>query len=210
MKKEFSGTKLKLTEMYNRLRDYCNCKDKAKPLHIFSNCLLLYLITVTPSDLASKSSHVWLLLYLIDKNMAIFNYIIRRKGTNYIQCVDRFPILPVTPQGRVDDLAVNNFENVQRELPLGHFHRQATLLDGCNHSLLESPTTGRSATCHCQHPFTDRSSAPASRSGSWTSSFASISSGSGLSCSSSLSHKRRWSSSTTSKSDLNVLHRTFV
>ena len=41
MNKKFSETKFKLTEMYNKYRTYYDCKAEAKPLALFSYCLLL-------------------------------------------------------------------------------------------------------------------------------------------------------------------------
>ena len=47
----------------------------------------------------------------------------------------------VTPQGRIDDLTVNNFENFQRDLWFGHFCCEPTLFDESIPSLLEPATT---------------------------------------------------------------------
>ena len=41
LNKKFSETKFKLTEMYNKYRAYYDCKAEAKPLALFSYCLLL-------------------------------------------------------------------------------------------------------------------------------------------------------------------------
>ena len=55
MNKKFSDTKIKLTEMYNKYRAYYDCKAEAKPLALFSYCLLLNPKLMTQSDFASKS-----------------------------------------------------------------------------------------------------------------------------------------------------------
>ena len=47
----------------------------------------------------------------------------------------------MTPQGRVDDLAVNNFEKFQRDPSLRHYRGEPTLFDESIPSLLEPPTT---------------------------------------------------------------------
>ena len=69
------------------------------------------------------------------------NYIIRKVGTNYTQCVHRIRLRPVTPQGRIDDLTVINFENFQRDPSLGHYRGEPTLFDESIPSLLEPSTT---------------------------------------------------------------------
>ena len=117
MNKKFSGTKFKLTEKYKKHRAYYDCKAEAKPLALFSYCLLLNRKLMTQSDFASKSLPIWLPLYRIEKNLTTSNYIIRKFGTNYNQCVHRICLRPVTPQGRIADLTVINFRNFQRDPP---------------------------------------------------------------------------------------------
>ena len=80
-------------------------------------------------------------LYRIEKILTNSNYIICKVGTNYTQCVHRIRLRPVTPQGRIDDLTVNIFENFQRDLSLGHYRGEPTLFNESIPSLLEPPTT---------------------------------------------------------------------
>ena len=96
---------------------------------------------MTQSDFASKSLPIWLPLYRIEKILTNSNYIIRKVGTIYTQCVHRIRLRPVTPQGRIDDLTVINFKNFQREPSLGHYRGEPTLFDESIPSLLEPPTT---------------------------------------------------------------------
>ena len=141
MNKKFSETKFKLTEMYNKYRAYYDCKAEAKPLAVFSYCLLLNTKLMTQSDFASKSLPIWLPLYRIEKILTNSKYIIRKVGTNYTQCVHRIRLRPVTPQGRIDDLMVINFKNFPRDPSLGHHRGEPTLFDESIPSLLEPPTT---------------------------------------------------------------------
>ena len=141
MNKKFSETKLKLTEMYNKYRAYYDCKAEAKPLALFSYCLLLKLKLMTQSDFSSKSLPIWVPLYRIEKILTNSNYIIRKVGTNYTQCVHQIRLIPVTPKGRVDDLTVINFEIFQRDPSLGHYHGEPTLFDESIPSLFEPPST---------------------------------------------------------------------
>ena len=53
MIKKSNETKLKLTEMYNKYRAYYDCQVEAKPLALFSYCLLLNPKLMTQSDFAS-------------------------------------------------------------------------------------------------------------------------------------------------------------
>ena len=96
---------------------------------------------MTQSDFASKSLPIRLPLYRIEKILTNSNYIIRKVGTIYTQCVHRIRLRPVTPQGRIDDLTVINFENFQRDPSLGHYRGEPTLFDESIPSLLEPPTT---------------------------------------------------------------------
>ena len=84
---------------------------------------------------------IWLPLYRIEKILTNSIYIFRKVGTNYTQCVHRIRLRPVTPQGRIDDLTVINFENFQRDPSLGHYRGEPTLFDESIPSLLETPTT---------------------------------------------------------------------
>ena len=139
MNKNFSESKFKLNEMYNKYRAYYDSKAEAKPLALFSYCFLLNPKLMTQSDFASKSLPVWLPLYRIEKILTNSNYIIRKVGTNYTQCVHQIRLRPVTPQGRIDDLTAVNFENFQRDPSLGHYRGEPTFDESV--PLLEPPTT---------------------------------------------------------------------
>ena len=141
MNKKLSGTKFKLTEMFNKYRAYYDCKVEANPLALFSYGLLLNPKLMTQSDFASKSLPIWLPLYRIEKNLTNSNYIFRKVGTNYNQCVHRIRLRPVTPQGRIADLTVINFRKFQRDPPLGHYRGKPRLFDENIPSLLEPLNT---------------------------------------------------------------------
>ena len=66
------------------------------------------------------------------------NYIIRKVGTNYTQCVHRIRLRPVEPQGRVDDLRVIDFQNFQRDPSLGQFRGERYIFDESVPSLVDS------------------------------------------------------------------------
>ena len=141
MNKKCSETKFKLTEMYKKYRAYYDCKEEAKPLALFSYCLLLNTKLMTQSDFASISLPISLPLYRIEKNLTNSNHIIRKAGTNYTQCVHRIRLRPKTPQGRIDKITVINFENFHRDPSFGHYRGEPTLFDESIPILLEPPTT---------------------------------------------------------------------
>ena len=114
MNNKFSLTKLKLTEMYNQYRAYCSCKAEVKPLALY--CLLHDPKLMTQSDLANKSLRIWLPFYRIEKLVTNSNYIVRKVGTNFTQCVHRIRLRPKTQQARINDLTVINFKSFKRDI----------------------------------------------------------------------------------------------
>ena len=142
MNKKLIETKLKLTETNNKYRAYYDWEAEAKPLAPFSCCLLLHPKPKTQSEFASKLLPIWLLLYGFEKVLTNSNYIIRKVDTNYTQCVHRTRLRPVTPQIRVDDLTVINFEIFQRDPLMDHYRGEQTLFDESIPFSLEPPTTG--------------------------------------------------------------------
>ena len=82
MNKKCSETKFILTEMYHKHRAYHDCTAEAKPLALFSYCLLFNRKLMTQFDFASKLLPIWLPLCRIEKFLTNSIYIIRRIGTN--------------------------------------------------------------------------------------------------------------------------------
>ena len=59
-----------------------------------------------------KSLTKWIPLYRVEQVLTNSNYIVRKVGTNYTQCVHRIRLRPITPQYQIEDLAhihPNNF-----------------------------------------------------------------------------------------------------
>ena len=139
---DFSATNFQRTDMYNKYRAYFDYEIEAKPVALFSPCLLLSpKLMMTQSDFASESLPIWLPVYRVAKILTNSNYIVRQLGTNYTQCVQRIRLRPVTPRSRVEDLTVINFENCLCDPLLGHFRCQPTVFDESIPSLLGPPTT---------------------------------------------------------------------
>ena len=67
MKQKFAETKSKLIDAYHQYRNYYDTKAEAKPLELHSFCLLLNPKLMNQSDFGSKSMHVWLPLYRVER-----------------------------------------------------------------------------------------------------------------------------------------------
>ena len=121
MLKKFDETKQRLTIMYNKCRAYYDYKADAQPLPKFSYCLLLKTKLMTQPDLSSKFSPIWLPLYRVESVLTNSNYIIRKVGTNFTQCVHRIRLRTVSPQYQVDDLSDINPDDFRRDPHLERF-----------------------------------------------------------------------------------------
>ena len=100
---QFSHTKLRLLDAYHKYRAYYDKKAAAKPLIQLQYCLLLNRSLLTQRDFAAKSTTIWLSLYRSEKILNS-NFLIRKVGTPYTQCVDRIRLRPVTPKYLVEDI----------------------------------------------------------------------------------------------------------
>ena len=113
--KKFDETKQRLTIMYNKYRAYYEYKADAQPLPKFSYCLLLNPKLMTQSDFSSTFLPIWLPLYRVESVLTNSNYIIRKVGTNFTQCVHRIRLRTVWPQYQVDDLSDINPDDFRRD-----------------------------------------------------------------------------------------------
>ena len=125
----YAVTKERLSQMYHKYRWYYDAKAKAKPLELYSHCLLLNPLLTSQSDFASKHLQVWLPLYRVEKVLTKANYIIRKVGTLFTQCVHRIRIRPITPQFPVDDLPDVSPEQFLPDPNLGKFRSEPSLFD---------------------------------------------------------------------------------
>ena len=53
----------------------------------------------------TKTVQVWLPLYRVEKVLTDSNYIIRKTGTHFTQCVHRIRLRPIKRTDNIDDLA---------------------------------------------------------------------------------------------------------
>ena len=74
-------------------------------------CLLLNPSLLTQSDCAGKSTTIWLSLYRVETIFTKSNYLVRKVGTPYTQCVHRIRLYTFTPNYQVEgiQLTINDF-----------------------------------------------------------------------------------------------------
>ena len=96
---------------YNKYRHFYDRKASAAPLKNYSFCLLLNPKLSNTNDHMGKSLTKWLPLYRVESVLTNSNYIVRKVGTYYTQCVHRIRLRPITPQYTVDDLDNVNQSN---------------------------------------------------------------------------------------------------
>ena len=102
---KFAENKLRLIESYQRYRYYYDKKAEAKPLQYHSYCLLLNPKITSQQQTITKTVQVWLPLYRVEKVLTDSNYIIRKTGTHFTQCVHRIRLRPIKRPDNLDDLA---------------------------------------------------------------------------------------------------------
>ena len=94
---------------------------------------------MTQSDFSSKFLPIWLPLYRVESVLTNSNYIIRKVGTNFTQCVHRIRLRTVSPQYQVDDLSDINPDDFRRDPHLGRFRGEPQLFDEVIPNLLDPP-----------------------------------------------------------------------
>ena len=72
---------------------------------------------------------VWIPLYRVEKVITNSNYIIRKVGTNYTQCVHRIRLIPVDPQHQPDDVDPIDPTKFQTNPSLGKYRSEPGLFE---------------------------------------------------------------------------------
>ena len=112
MQIKFAENKEKIVEAYHKYRKYYDAKANADPLENQNFCLLLNPKLTHQTSVGFKSMQVWLPLYRVEKVLTNSNYLIRKVGTNYTQCVHRIRLRkyePLEPPVDLENLDTNNF-----------------------------------------------------------------------------------------------------
>ena len=144
MLEKFKETKQNIIDAYQRYRGYYDQKALAQPLNLHAFCLLLNPKLTTQSEFGSHSKQVWIPLYRVEKVLTNSNYLIRKVGTIYTQCVHRIRLKPIVPQQAPDDLDNLDPTTFMTDPSLGKYRGEPELFDECIPQLLEdfhNPTT---------------------------------------------------------------------
>ena len=104
MLQKFGENKQILLDPYQRYRSYYDQKAEAEPLKLYSHCLQLNPRLTGQNDLNQKAVQAWLPRYRVEKVLISSNYIIRKTGTNYTQCVHRLQLRPIKLVEPPDDI----------------------------------------------------------------------------------------------------------
>ena len=132
---QFSHTKLRLLDAYHKYRTYYDKKAAAKPLMQHQYCLLLNPSLLTQSDFAAKSTTIWLSLYRVEKILTKSNYLIRKVGTPYTQCVHRIRLRPITPNYQVEDIQLT-MDDFRPDPSLGKYRSEHEMFDDALEDLI--------------------------------------------------------------------------
>ena len=172
---KFSHTKSRILDVYHKYRTYYDKKAAAKPLVQKQFCFLLNPSLLTQSDFAAKSCTIWLSIYKIEKVSTKSNYLIRKIGTPYSQCVHRIRLRLITPTYDVEDISVTQ-QDFKPDTLLGKYRSEHEIFDealeiSVNEDIIEMPVvpmTEHNKTDEVQHtirgvitPATTEQPAPA-------------------------------------------------
>ena len=105
MNEVFSAGRDATITAYNKYRTFYDRKANAAPLSKHRYCLLLNPKLANVNDHMGKSLTKWIPFYRVEQRLTNPNYIVRKVGTNYTQCVHRIRLRPITPQYQTEDLA---------------------------------------------------------------------------------------------------------
>ena len=83
-----------------------------------------------------KSISKWIPLFRVEKILTNSNYIVRKVGTHYTQCVHRIRLRPIEPKYEVKDLEAVDTEKFEADPILEKIASEPELFDNCLPSLL--------------------------------------------------------------------------
>ena len=128
MLETFSHTRTQLLDAYHKYRNYYDKKAAATPLVLHEYCLLLNPSLTTQSSSAAKSTTIWLSLYRVEKVLTKSNYLIRKVGTPYTQCVHGIRLRPIKPNYDVEDIQVT-LDEFRPDPSLGKYRSEHRMFD---------------------------------------------------------------------------------
>ena len=137
MQQKFAETKSRLIHSYHQYRKYYDEKALAHPLKLHSYCLILNPKLTNQNDFGSKSMNVWLPLYRVEKVLTDSNYLIRKVGTYFTQCIHRIRLRAYSPSEPPIDLENIDQEKFIPDPVLGKYRQEPALFDNEIPKLLE-------------------------------------------------------------------------
>ena len=137
LQQKFAENKSSLIESYHKYRTYYDAKANANPLKLHTFCLILNRKLSHQSDFGSKSMHVWIPLYRVEKVLTNSNYLIRKVGTNFTQSLHRIRLRPYKPTEAPVDLEDISPDNFVPDPVLGKYRQEPEMFDDEIPKLLE-------------------------------------------------------------------------
>ena len=93
---------------YIKYRACFDRQAKAQPLQLHQYCLLLNPKLTKQDAMLGKGKTKWIALFRVEKVLTDMNYIVRKVGSWFTQCVHRIRLRPFKPTYAVDDLPAIN------------------------------------------------------------------------------------------------------
>ena len=121
---------------YLKYSSFYDKKALAQPLKLHSYCLLLDPRLTGQDKFTKKSDAKWIALFRVEKVLTNMNYIVRKTGTMYTQCVHRIRLRPIVPQYKVPDIDVPSNAKFTADPVLTRLTSEPTLFDDCLPHLL--------------------------------------------------------------------------
>jgi hypothetical protein len=119
-----------------KYRSFYDRKAMAQPLNLHGYCLLLDPRLTGQDMFVKKNMTKWIPLFRVETVLTNMNYIVRKTGTNYTQCVHRIRLRPIVPQFPVEDLEVIDTDKFLTDPVLQQIQSEPEIFDMCLPELL--------------------------------------------------------------------------
>ena len=141
-------------EAYLRYRSYYDRKANAEPLKLHAYCLLMNPKITSQNMFSGKNANKWISLFRVEKVLTNMNYIVRKVGTWFTQCVHRIRLRPFSPTYTVEDLpAINPSKFVPDPYLLKEF-KEPQAFDEQIEKLIHDGKPAATTQEMMDHPFT--------------------------------------------------------
>ncbi len=116
---------------YQKYRSAYDKKAMASPLKLHSYCLLMDPRLTGQDMFVKKNISKWIPLFRVEQVLTNMNYIVRKIGTNYTQCVHRIRLRQIVPQYEVQDLPEIKADKFTADPILKRLKSEPELFDDC-------------------------------------------------------------------------------